>query len=216
MLKQRYPHIGLCAEHWKAHRLIQGRYRFWAAGPFRDRLVTYDAPNAPPGALLPPPPAAPSAARKRVADDPLESEHAKRQQLFEDESLIHMSLPPGDTVPPPNTDRFTNPEQARDTEVDPAATGGTPPVQPDMLQAFCHAASFTPTHALTVPISLSTYLPLCPRPRLRPTELCLYLRCRLPLRRARCIHPIQSFSLHAIFTRPSIVQMWPAPKLSTR
>jgi hypothetical protein len=47
-----------------------------------------------------------------------------------------MSLPPGDTVPPPNTDRFVNPEQARDTGIDPAgtgATGGAPPVQPDML-----------------------------------------------------------------------------------
>ncbi|KAJ6607062.1 hypothetical protein B0H10DRAFT_2228267 [Mycena sp. CBHHK59/15] len=131
MFEQRYPHIGLCAEHWKAHRLIQGRYRYWAAGPFRDRLVTYDAPDAPkapPGVLQPPPPpAAPSAARKRVADAPLESEHAKRQQLLEDESLIQMSLPL------PNTDRFANPEQARDTEVDPAVTGGAPPVQPDMF-----------------------------------------------------------------------------------
>ncbi|KAJ6584187.1 hypothetical protein B0H10DRAFT_2198150 [Mycena sp. CBHHK59/15] len=131
MLEQRYPHIGLCAEHWKAHRLIQGRYQYWAAGPFRDCLVTYDtldAPEAPPGALpLPPPPAAPSAARKHVADAPLESEHVKRQQLLEDESLIHMSLPP------PNTDCFANPEQARDTEVDPAVTGGAPPVQPDMF-----------------------------------------------------------------------------------
>ncbi|KAJ6621289.1 hypothetical protein B0H10DRAFT_1945375 [Mycena sp. CBHHK59/15] len=134
MLEQRYPHIGLCAEHWKAHRLIQGRYRYWA-GPFRDRLVTYNALEAPPGAPPPPPPAAPLVARKRVADDPLESEHAKRQQLLEDESLIQMSLPPGDTVPRPDTDRV-NPEQARDTRIDPAVTGGTdgaPPVQPDMF-----------------------------------------------------------------------------------
>jgi hypothetical protein len=94
MLEQRYPHIGLCTEHWKAHRLIQGRYRYWAGGPFRDRLVTYDAPDtpeAPPGALLLPlpPPAAPLVARKRVAEDPLESEHAKRQQLLEGVSHVH-------------------------------------------------------------------------------------------------------------------------------
>ncbi|KAJ7342980.1 hypothetical protein DFH08DRAFT_963001 [Mycena albidolilacea] len=50
MLELRYPHRGLCVEHWKALRIIQDRYRFWAA-PFRDRLISYDAPV--PG--LPPP-----------------------------------------------------------------------------------------------------------------------------------------------------------------
>ncbi|KAJ6560668.1 hypothetical protein B0H10DRAFT_2445901 [Mycena sp. CBHHK59/15] len=33
MLELRYPHLGLCVEHWKALRIVQDRYRFWAA-PF--------------------------------------------------------------------------------------------------------------------------------------------------------------------------------------
>ncbi|KAJ6561018.1 hypothetical protein B0H10DRAFT_2201018 [Mycena sp. CBHHK59/15] len=111
MLELRYPHLGLCVEHWKVLRIVQDRYRFWAA-PFRNRLISYDAPvpgppppgPSPPGAPPPPPPSA-SMAHKRAADDSADSERAKkRQELLNDPLLIQIPPPSDERVPPPNTE----------------------------------------------------------------------------------------------------------------
>ncbi|KAJ7678450.1 hypothetical protein B0H14DRAFT_3536445, partial [Mycena olivaceomarginata] len=113
MLELRYPHLGLCVEHWKALRIVQDRYRFWAA-PFRDRLISYDAPvpgTPPPGPSPPgvPPPLPPTAsmAHKRAANDSADSERAKKRQELLNDSLLTRIPPPSERVPPPETEPDT-------------------------------------------------------------------------------------------------------------
>ncbi|KAJ7875743.1 hypothetical protein B0H14DRAFT_3130643 [Mycena olivaceomarginata] len=151
MLELRYPHLGLCVEHWKALRIVQDRYRFWAA-PFRDRLISYDAPvpgppppgPSPPGAPPPPPPAA-SMAHKHAADDSADSEFLAHP----DTSSSDKRVPPPNTepdtlladveqstVPPPNTEPNTllvNVEQSTDVVPDAGGADGAPLMQPDMF-----------------------------------------------------------------------------------
>ncbi|KAJ6632075.1 hypothetical protein B0H10DRAFT_1937783 [Mycena sp. CBHHK59/15] len=134
MLELRYPHLGLCVEHWKALRIVQDRYRFWAA-PFRDRLISYDAPvpglpppgPSPPGAPPPPPPSA-SMAHKCAADDSADSERAKkRQELLNDPLLIQIPPPSDERVPLPNTEPDTLLADVEQSTVPP------PNTEPDML-----------------------------------------------------------------------------------
>ncbi|KAJ6608187.1 hypothetical protein B0H10DRAFT_2227102 [Mycena sp. CBHHK59/15] len=113
---------------------LQDRYRFWAA-PFRDRLISYDAPvpglpppgPSPPGAPPPPPPSA-SMAHKRAADDSTDSERAKkRQELLNDPLLIQIPPPSDERVPPPNTEPDTLLADVEQSAVPP------PNTEPDML-----------------------------------------------------------------------------------
>jgi len=138
MLELRYPHLGLCVEHWKALRIVQDRYRFWAA-PFRDRLISYDTPvpgppspgPLPPGGPPPPPPAA-SMAHKRAADDSADSERAKkRQELLNDSSLIQIPPPSDERVPPPNTEPNTLLADVEQSTVPPPNT--EPNTEPNTL-----------------------------------------------------------------------------------
>jgi hypothetical protein len=101
-LEQRYPHLGLCVEHWKALRLIQDRYRFWAV-PVHERLINFDDDDAATAAhaataasgSVPVPPAPPvgdassAAGNKRTGDDDLgDAERAKRRQILQGVSTV--------------------------------------------------------------------------------------------------------------------------------
>ncbi|KAJ7675417.1 hypothetical protein B0H14DRAFT_3066780 [Mycena olivaceomarginata] len=81
MLEHRFPYLALCTDHWKALRVISGRYRFWAAKLFDGTVSDGEDDTA-------------TAGSKRKSS--VKHDTAKRRRVLEDSSLLRLSTLPDD------------------------------------------------------------------------------------------------------------------------